>query len=148
RSPVPSGKARSALAVSRSPNSSSVIAHPSAPALRNSLATTAGASVMVEGCIAESLCRLFLLFFDYPHGVYVNMKFIRSLVLLTAAAMMPSSAQAAPITFNFTVRVTELVGSASTLFPTLAAGDTIVGQYTFDGASLDTVPASPVFGSY
>ena len=76
------------------------------------------------------------------------MKFIRSLVLLGVLAMMPSIAQAAPITFNFTVRVTELVGSASTLFPTLAAGDTIFGQYTFDSASLDTVPASPVFGSY
>src|SRR5690606_32129256 len=75
-------------------------------------------------------------------------KFVRSLVLLTVMAVLPATAHAAAITFSFTVRVTELAGNASMLFPTLAIGDTITGQYTFDSATPDEVPANTLFGSY
>ena len=76
------------------------------------------------------------------------MRSVRSFVLLTAIALVPSTAQAAPMTFSFSVRVTELVGSASTLLPTLAVGDTITGEFTFDSSTPDAVPANPLFGSY
>jgi hypothetical protein len=75
------------------------------------------------------------------------MRSVRSFVLLAALALAPSPALAAPISFSFTVSVTEIGGVAATLFPTLAVGDTIVGQYTFDSATPDAV-GSPIFGSY
>lgn len=59
----------------------------------------------------------------------------------------PAVASAATITFQFDLVVTSLDAGVLDAFPTLAVGDTIVGQVTFDDQATD-LNAAPAFGRF
>lgn len=62
-------------------------------------------------------------------------------------SLLPSAASAAPITFTFTVNVTQISDFAHALFPSLTIGDAFTGQFTFESTSPD-LSASSVIGNY
>ena len=72
----------------------------------------------------------------------------RGLMLASALLFSGTAATAAPIRFDYSVRVTAVGGNATTLFPTLAVGDTIVGQYVSDTSLPDGSPQNLLFGTY
>jgi hypothetical protein len=73
---------------------------------------------------------------------------LRALTITSALLFSATAASAAPITFDFSVRVSAIGGIATTLFPTLAIGDTITGRYVSDTSIPDGSLLNTSFGTY
>jgi hypothetical protein len=72
--------------------------------------------------------------------------FTRVLVAMVIA-LAPSVASAAPISFAFTVTVTQINPSGASYFPTLQIGETFSGQFAFDSATPD-LTSTALLGNY
>ena len=70
-----------------------------------------------------------------------------TLLVAPALLCLTTVVDAAPIAFDFTIRVTAVGGNATTLFPTLAIGDTITGRYVSETSIPDGSPNTS-FGAY
>jgi hypothetical protein len=66
--------------------------------------------------------------------------------ILAAGALFCATASAGPITFEFTGTVSQV--PVDEVFGDIVPDDAIIGNFTFDSASLDLVPGDPAVGSY
>ena len=67
--------------------------------------------------------------------------------LAACVLSMANMVDAAPITYNFTASVTNVLGATS-VFPGVAPGQVITGSYTFESTAADEDPANPTVGAY
>jgi hypothetical protein len=75
----------------------------------------------------------------------------RLLSVAAICAMAPALAQAAPITFQFSVEVTSLTNASSGQILTgqsVAIGNILTGSLTLESSTPDTYSSDPVFGRY
>ena len=71
---------------------------------------------------------------------------LMAFLALAGAPVFMGTANAAPITFQFSGVITQV--PIDGIFGDIFAGDLFFGSYTFDSAAADAIPADPATGSY